>query len=236
MGWTSRTWNRHYRLGYLASDDFDIGDVDTPSLCYMQKGQEYRPAEGDDAEGHYRFVYVSDGSALDMRASLSQRVLGELDQANRTVDALQGQVDQLTQQLDNEKGFLTTANAALQLLREENAEKERVITEAGESINRAAAEIRDLTESNEYRLARMNQLDADIVVLRDENTALRNQVGDLAVVHDENDGLRRRTLLLENAGGEIWAIVDEDDIKSSADAVAQIHQIIDRVRHGDDES
>jgi hypothetical protein len=234
------TLETHYRLGYLASDDFDIGDVDAPSLCYMQKHQEYRPAEGDDAEGHYRFVYVADNSTLEfvklnehLNTTLSQRD-SELFQANRTVDALQGQLNQLTGELaqtkgvlesvqkdrddadraldeareaidtwvadvqklkverDQANGFLSVANAALQLLREENAalrnegiEKERVITEAGESINRAAAEI---TER------------------------------------------RNRVLTLESAGADIWALVIQDPIKSSADVVSDIAEIITRVR------
>ena len=215
------TLETHYRLSYLAND-FDTGDVDPPSLCYMQKYQEYRPAANNEVEGHYRFVYVAEDSTLEFVKMSEHRAAmavegrdRELAQANRMVDSLQGQADQLTTELAQSQGFLEIANAALQLLREENealrteiADKDRVITDAGESINRAAAEIMETKNSNGYLNQRLSTTESDIALLREQNTGLRNQIADLAPIHDERDVLRRRVFQLEAAGERISRVLE----------------------------
>jgi hypothetical protein len=168
---------RAYRLSYLAH--LESGDITTPMLCDMQKHREHVKENG--YQGEYRFAYVESQSTFEF-VGMQNHLRSELVQC---------------------EGFLEVANAALQLLRDENEllrnegiQKERVITEAGESINRAAAEI----------------------------TELRNQIANLGEMNGENDVLRRRVFQLEGGGEQIdrWIRSDADPI----DVIGSIRDLL----------
>jgi hypothetical protein len=174
---------RAYR-SYLAS--LESGEVTVPMLCDMQKYREH--VKDDGYQAMYRFAYVSSNATLEF-VGMQNFLRTELEQ--RDSELVQSQ------------GFLEVANNALQLLRDENellrneaAEKERVITDAGESINRAAAEI----------------------------TELRNQIADLGEINDERDTLRRRVFQLEGGGEQIdrWIRSDADP----SDVIGSIRDLL----------